>query len=80
VTRVYSRRTVNAWKADLRIMDCGYVSVAPGDRLLIFATSDNSEVMLGLCSASQVIEGASVADPERIAGSLKRLSRWRVAR
>jgi hypothetical protein len=79
VKRVYSQRTVNGWEAGFRLSDCGYVSVAPGDRLLIFATSD-SEVMLGLCSASQVIEGVGVTKPERIAGSLKRLRRWRDAR
>jgi len=79
VKRVYSQRTVNGWEAGLRVTDCGYMSVAPGDRLLIFATS-GSEVMLGLCSSSQVIEGVGVTKPERVAGSLKRLKRWRDAR
>jgi hypothetical protein len=79
VKRVYSQRTVNGWEASLRFVDCGHVSVTPGDRLLIFAASDG-EVMLGLCSASQVIEGVGATKPVRIAGSLKRLRRWRDAR
>ena len=79
VKRVYSQRTVNGWQASMRIIDCGYVSVAPGDRLLIFATTD-AEVMLGECSQSQLIEGKGVARPERIAGSLKRLRSWRDSR
>jgi hypothetical protein len=76
VKRVFSVRTVNGWLAEMARVDCGYISVAPGDRLLIFAMADGV-VSLGPCSASQVIEGKGVTKPERIAGSLKRLRRWR---
>lgn len=78
VKHVYSERTVNGWQSGIKVVDCGSVSVAPGDRLLIFATPAG-EALLGLCSASQVIEGLGVSKPERIAGSLKRLRSWRDA-
>jgi hypothetical protein len=78
VKRVYSERPVNGWQSRMQIVDGGSVSVAPGDRLLIFGTPEG-EALLGLCSASQVIEGRGVSQPERIAGSLKRLRSWRDA-
>lgn len=76
VKRVFTRRTVDRWDAGLKTIDCGYTSIAPGDRLLIFGTPEGDAV-LSSCTASQVIEGKDLAHPERIAATLKRLRSWR---
>lgn len=74
-----SRRTLNEWKGDVQeIMMGGWIDVFVGDRLLVFS-NPNDDVVLGLCSASRVIEQGFVGIDDEAASTLRRLERWRDA-
>jgi len=77
VKRVYSSRMVREW-GEPEYFACGDVSVAAGDRVLVFADSEGN-ASLGRCSATRVIEGVDASSRDDVQATLARLREWRKA-
>lgn len=75
VKRVFSQRHIDSWDSELKTISCGYISVAPGDRLLVVAGPDG-RAALGHCSGSRVIEGAEAPADHEVKATLNRFRRW----
>lgn len=75
VTKVYSRRIVNDWKAGIEEVGCGDITIGSGDRVLLFSRPD-STAYIGTCSSSRVIEGVDAEDESDVRSTLGRLRQW----
>jgi hypothetical protein len=76
VTRIYGSKEIQDWSSELGLVSCGETSLAVGDRVLVFSGS-GGRVGIGLCSASRVVEGASVTNSEAVRRTIERLREWR---
>jgi hypothetical protein len=75
VTRIYGSKELQDWNSEIGAVSCGETPVVVGDRVLVFSGS-GGRVSVGPCSASRVVEGASVANSEAVRGTIQRLRVW----
>lgn len=72
---VYTSRSVEAWDTDVQLVGCGDIVIVPGDRLLIFSDG-KSDVYIGRCSASRVIQSILDGRKTSSSGTIQRLRAW----